>query len=474
MIKRLRKGFIVIASVMLVLLGISSYKEAKGQDLCVDCICPGLDNTTGWFDLAVSFPDPDIGESDFTAGLLGTIESTGAGQPNIGGIDWLFNDDAFLNTTRLGSQLVTWWSQKNLRNTYIQVTNTIGFCAFNGSIIDPPAFACFGVQDCEIACEQVPDCDGVTDPRLSCRGIPLEVKFLDEACTEITNFCDPYTPGDTHVYNAGDLIDNNGIPRNDAVLQGKEGIFVVTPVSDCEEEIPRSWNYLDGNMRMIDQDNDTDYGTNVFARRAEGSFSCENGADDVVGFSECLYDFVIPTQLKHNFFEAGVAAASDLVLISFQDNYNIFPPALPYAVIPGFAQYTPDDFCDEAENCDSCPPFTGCFVRTGLNDPFPISEDFAPPTPTPAPATPTPTPTATATPIPCTNNDDCPPGFECSDADICVPIPPTPTPGPGGGGNGCDIAGAPVQLGTAMANILIPLVPAFAIGYRIIRRRGRK
>jgi hypothetical protein len=31
-----------------------------------------------------------------------------------------------------------------------------------------------------------------------------------------------------------------------------------------------------------------------------------------------------------------------------------------------------------------------------------------------------------------------------------------------------------VQLGTAMDNILIPLVPAFAIGYRIIRRRGRK
>jgi hypothetical protein len=31
-----------------------------------------------------------------------------------------------------------------------------------------------------------------------------------------------------------------------------------------------------------------------------------------------------------------------------------------------------------------------------------------------------------------------------------------------------------VQLGTAMANILIPLVPAFAIGYRIIRRRDRK
>jgi hypothetical protein len=109
MIKRLRKGFIVIASIMLLLLGFSLQDKARGQDdLCVDCLCPGIDFDTGWFDIAVSFPDPDIGISDFTAGLLGTIESLGAGAPNIGGIDWLFNDDAFLNTTRLGSQLISW------------------------------------------------------------------------------------------------------------------------------------------------------------------------------------------------------------------------------------------------------------------------------------------------------------------------------------------------------------------------------
>ncbi len=469
MIKRMRRGFIVIASIMLVLLGFSSYKEARGQDLCVDCICPGLDNTTGWFDLAVSFPDPLIGTSDFTAGLLGTIESTGAGQPNIGGIDWLFNDDAFLNTTRLGSQLVTWWSQKNLRNTYIQVTNTIGFCAFNG-FITQPGFACYTVGDCaEFGFDPA-------DPRNSCVGVPLEVKFLDENCIELTNFCDPYTPGDTHVYNAADLIDNNGVPRNDTVLQNHEGVFVVIPVDNCEDEKAISWNYLDGNMRIFDP-NDTDYGANVYARRAvDGGnpiteFFCNQPTVELG--ASCIYDRVIPDFLQQNFFQAGVASAADLVLISFIDSFD-FLGSGPYAVVPGFAQYTPDDFCDEAENCDSCPPFTGCFVRTGLNDPFPVSEDFAPPTPTPAPATPTPTPTATATPIPCTNDDDCPPGFECSPADICVPIPPTPTPGPGGGGNGCDIAGAPVQLGTAMANILIPLVPAFAIGYRIIRRRGRK
>lgn len=74
------------------------------------------------------------------------------------------------------------------------------------------------------------------------------------------------------------------------------------------------------------------------------------------------------------------------------------------------------------------------------------------PTPT---ATPTPTPTATPIPTP----------------------PPTnpPATGVGNGGNsngGCAIAGNPVKLGTAVANLLIPLVPvAFAFALRATRRR---
>jgi len=76
------------------------------------------------------------------------------------------------------------------------------------------------------------------------------------------------------------------------------------------------------------------------------------------------------------------------------------------------------------------------------------------PTPTPTPM-PTATPTATPT------------------------TPPTnpPATGVGNGGNsnsnsGCAIAGNPVQLGTAVANLFIPLVPvAFAFALRAIRRR---
>jgi beta-propeller repeat-containing protein len=43
----------------------------------------------------------------------------------------------------------------------------------------------------------------------------------------------------------------------------------------------------------------------------------------------------------------------------------------------------------------------------------------------------------------------------------------------GGSGNGCSIGG-PVQIGTGMTNLLIPLLPAFAIGLRALRRRARK
>ncbi|MEM7008995.1 MAG: S8 family serine peptidase [Thermodesulfobacteriota bacterium] len=98
---------------------------------------------------------------------------------------------------------------------------------------------------------------------------------------------------------------------------------------------------------------------------------------------------------------------------------------------------------------------------------------MAPPTGTPTPtATPTPTPTAgpTATPTPTAGPTATP--------------APTPTGGPPqtdpptnnpGGGNGssstCSIAGNTVQLGTAVANLLIPLVPvAFAFALRARRR----
>ncbi len=78
-------------------------------------------------------------------------------------------------------------------------------------------------------------------------------------------------------------------------------------------------------------------------------------------------------------------------------------------------------------------------------------------------ATPTPTPTPSPSPSP-------------TPSPVISPQPTATPPPPGGGGagnssssGGCAIAG-PVKLGSALANILIPLIPALAIGVRTIRR----
>jgi hypothetical protein len=173
---------------------------------------------------------------------------------------------------------------------------------------------------------------------------------------------------------------------------------------------------------------------------------------------------VSPDELKHNFSTVGVVAAADLVLMSISDSYGP-----PYSAVAGFADYSPEVF-DDVENVESCTDFSACFIRLGIDEALPISEEFTPP---PPPA-----------------EDVCDDGVDndgdglvdCNDADCagdpaCAPTPtptPTPTPRRGGGGGGCAIAGDTVQTGTAIANVLLPLVPAFGIGFRVLRRRVKK
>lgn len=470
MLKRLRLKFIMAASLMLVLM-LGAYHEAKAQ------VCPGVDFTTGHFRLNVSNSSPV--PEDFTAGLLGLVEDSAAGVT--GGLDWLYNSAAFFDSELSGSQIVSWWTQANGRNTSLQVTNSATFSSVNVHVI------IFG-----------PD------------------------CREIRNFCDFYTAEDTHVYDLGNLVDNGGAPIPvGTLLDDTEGIILATAVNNCTDLNAISFNSLAGTTRIIDSGLNVDYGTNAYSRLAVFFESQElvSTGTTLDGINTELRDLSSLTALngqlvlRQNFDVIGAGpAAADLVLISFFDSFGP-----PYSIIPGAARYRPIIFND-AEFDVSCRDFPGCFLRVGIDDAIPVSDGFATPTPTPTPSVCfddedceinqtceggqlgecsvsgddcetdadctgvdevcNGAVAGTCEDIPCTSNDDCPPGTECDEeAGFCVVIPvsPTPTPdGGGGGGGGCAVAG-PVSVGTAMANIILPLIPvAFAFGLGALRRRNRK
>jgi predicted outer membrane repeat protein len=147
-------------------------------------------------------------------------------------------------------------------------------------------------------------------------------------------------------------------------------------------------------------------------------------------------------------------------------------------------------------NCSgaaACQPPTPTPTATPTPTPTPTATPTpTPPTPTPTPTPTPPTPTPTPTPPECQDDIDCPLGEIC-ESNVCIIGCRDNSDCPAGqtcqdfndfdrgiclssneGGNGCSIAAAaPVQLGTAMANILIPLLPALAIGLRVIRRRNK-
>ncbi len=453
MLKRLRLKFMVMASLMLALIGFSSLNNEAMAQVAAGSVCPDVPFTIGWIDLGVST------SSDFTAGFLGTIESFNGS--NIAGSDWLFNNGSFLNTTQVGSQLVSWWSEKNGRNTLLQVLNTSGIS-----------------------------------------GVNVHVQILGKDCVELKDFCDTLTPADTVTYDLSNLVSNAGQSIATGVLAGHEGIITVTPVNNCTAKKAVEFNELQGNMRITNANGD-DYGTNVYARPAEEfrgtctsntSVTCVRNKDcpkgdtcgpldgsgcagkTLSGLPGCRLTQVLPTDLNAPFSTLGSGGAgSDLVLISFNDSYG--PPYAPVANTKNPTLFSPGLF-DDQENFQSCTSFTACFTRLGIDLPIPVSENFSPVV----------TPTPTATPIACSSDAQCPSGFVCviptpapggtPGPGVCVQVStpsPTPTkkPSGGGGGGGCSIGG-PAEIGTAMANVLVPLVPAFAIGFRVLRRKSRK
>ncbi|MGB7291459.1 MAG: S8 family serine peptidase [Thermodesulfobacteriota bacterium] len=127
---------------------------------------------------------------------------------------------------------------------------------------------------------------------------------------------------------------------------------------------------------------------------------------------------------------------------------------------------SPSEVSDVLRNSavDLGPPGTDNTFGSGRIDAFAAVQSVvqqAQPTPTPIPTpTPTPSPTPTPTPTP-------------SPSPTATPtVEPTSVDLQGDSNGGCTIGGS-AQAGTAFVNLLIPLVPAFAIGLRMIRRRKK-
>jgi len=223
MISKLR--FSLIAVILLVLLGFGFQNQANGQAGENAQFCPFVEISDGWLKIDDIIPTTPI---NFTAGLIGTVE--GVNGNVVGGMDWMHVDfthfDAPTPTNQDGAQIVTWWTQKEGRNTFVQLTN-----------------------------------DGFDFQWVHAR-------ILDENCVEIRNFCDFYTPGDTHVYDFGDLITNEGGTPDDNVLQGKEGFLTITAVDECPSpDQAVDYNFLAATVQIVDE-LDYAYGYNAYHRRA--------------------------------------------------------------------------------------------------------------------------------------------------------------------------------------------------------------
>jgi hypothetical protein len=220
MISKLR--FSLIAVILLVLLGFGFQNQANGQVGTDLQFCPTVEIADGWLDIDDITHITDI---DFTAGLIGTVEGVNAGV--FGGMDWMHVDfTPFFQPTPTnedGAQIVTWWTQKNGRNTYVQLTN------------DFPV------------------------------GTAVHVVMLDENCIEVKNFCDFYTGFDTHVYDLGDLVTNDGQTPSDGPLQDHEGLMTITAVDECPSPgLAIDHNALAATVQI--QSDIDEYGFNAYHR----------------------------------------------------------------------------------------------------------------------------------------------------------------------------------------------------------------
>jgi len=389
---------LILLIILTVVMGIKDLEAQTPQ------ACPLTPHTTGWLTMPSSSnalitgsnPAALAQENDliYNAGLLGTVENFQGDV--VAGLDWLYDDrEPNLETNMVGTQLVSWWTQKDGRNTILQTTNTETADFIIGETQGTVGFP-FGT-------------------------VKVHVQILGEDCIEIINFCDDYTPGDVVIYDFNNIVSNTGQNVSSGGLQGREGIVTVTPVETCDIGEPLftavSWNYLAGTVRIVNTAENWEYGTNVRARTATppGPYTNNDLDSDDPVVRNFVYNFydeigVGPAgKLFKDFNTIGENAGSDLVLMSFGDyglcgnsSNNVSICALdgvatqaadaggtfgtPGVYQPGPAPtstFGPFGIYDANEVPESCPAITGCFLRIGIDEGIPSTDDIEPTPPVP-------------------------------------------------------------------------------------------
>lgn len=335
------------------LLVFSSSDKASGEDI----LCPGADNAYGNGAIELVVRPFALGDPDFVGGLLGTFELLSNGTVS-GGIDWLYNDKSpfetsnsdklSFETSNIGAQLITWFTRKNNKNTFVQVTNVA---------LSP---------------------------------VEVHVSLSNDECSEICDFCDTYTPKDTHVYNLADLKRNDGtIVGCSATVADSEGLIIVTPVKGCTgAQTAIGFPKLYGDARIIDTFHNIEYGNKLWARDVDKLSDCATpapgGYPELTGEGNCRFRSVSPLPrgrwLRHVFstLPGSIEARADLVTFSIKDNFGSPSDGFRYrtelapALLAGA-------IVDDNENSSSCDSSIACFSRLGINDairnsdvPFPV------------------------------------------------------------------------------------------------------
>jgi len=334
--KKLITISLFIISITLPLL-MTSCGAGGGGGGTIDELCVGNNYENG----ALQIDNTPSSGTDFSAGLLGTFDRLNSGNI-IGGIDWLYTDTGDFSTTSMGTQLISWWTEKGNRNTKMQVTN-----------------------------------------QSSSQTISVHVQIFNENCLETIDFCDQFTPFDTHIYDFSNIATNTGVVIGSGSLIGEEGFVTVTPNVNCgADRRATSFSLLSGDMSITDTTNGFQYGSKTWSRDADTATSCTEsvagGFKILTGSGDCKLNPVLPSEFSHVFSSDPNSdeSRSDLVFISLDDNYS----GSGYLATGGSVTLNPI-IIDMNENDESCAPRNVCFLRIGVNGAIKDSDD-----PLPAPA----------------------------------------------------------------------------------------